>query len=147
MNPPMLRQLARFAVVGALGFAIDGGLLYQLLQWQFDPYLARGISFPVAVTATWYLNRIWTFSVGEVAASRREYKRYLLIQVAGAGANYAVYVLVLQFVEHTPANALIALAVGALVGLIINFFGARYWAFAVPLRSSNGLHLPDGPRK
>ncbi len=147
MNPPMLRQLVRFAVVGTLGFVIDGGLLYLLLQSQFDPYLARGISFPIAVTATWYLNRVWTFSIGDVAVSPREYKRYLLIQIAGAGANYAVYVLLLQFVEHTPANALMALAVGALVGLIINFFGARYWAFAAPLESSDALQAPDSPRK
>ncbi len=146
MNPQWLSQFSRFSAVGAFGFVLDGGLLYLLLQWQFDPFLGRGISFPIAVTATWYLHRTWTFSIGRVAASRHEYKRYMLVQIFAAVANYAIYALLLQFVEHTPVNALIALAIGAVVGLVINFFGARSWAFAAPLQSSKAVHTPDGPR-
>lgn len=136
MTRDLLGQVTRFGGVGVIGFVVDGGLLYLLLQRQFDPYLARAITFPLAVSVTWYLNRHWTFGIRRLQADRgREYRRYLLIQGLGAVANYAVYCVILWFVVQTPANALAALAVGALVGFAINFAGSRWWAFAESRRA------------
>lgn len=131
-----LLQFRRFGIVGMLGFVVDGGLLYLLLQLQFDFYLARGITFPLALSVTWYLNRRWTFGISADHGRGRDYKRYALVQLAGAAANYGIYALILVFVEHTPGNALLALAIGALAGLILNFAGSRWWAFAGSLNSS-----------
>ena len=71
MNCAFIEQVARFLIVGTVGFAIDGGLLYLLVRTDVDPYLARGLSFPPAVTATWYLNRVWTFAARQGAVRRR----------------------------------------------------------------------------
>lgn len=136
MTHPSFLQFRRFAIVGMLGFVVDGGLLYLLLQLQFDFYLARGITFPLALSVTWYLNRRWTFAISADQGKIRDYKRYALIQFAGAAANYGIYALILVFVKHTPGNALFALAIGALAGLILNFAGSRWWAFADSLKSS-----------
>ncbi|HEX3847007.1 MAG TPA: GtrA family protein [Steroidobacteraceae bacterium] len=128
MSRGLLRQIARFIVVGGLGFAIDGGLLYTLVSRGADPYLARAISFPPAVTATWYLNRVWTFAARS-QAPRSQYLRYLAVQGAGALGNYAVYALILAFVRHTAERAFAAFAAGSAAGLLINFVGSRTLVF------------------
>jgi putative flippase GtrA len=121
-------QIARFIVVGTVGFAIDGGLLYLLVRSGVDPYLARAFSFPPAVTATWYLNRVWTFAAREGAA-RRQYARYLAVQLVGALSNYGVYAAILSLGHRSAEGALAALAAGSIAGLVINFVGARALVF------------------
>lgn len=134
MRRESVERFLRFCLVGIIGFAIDGGLLYLLVTRQFDPYLARAISFPVAVSATWYLNRHWAFGIGSgIAGKGRDYRRYLLVQGTGAIGNYLVYALLLVFLDPTASNALAALAVGALVGLAINYTGSRWWVFGYAL--------------
>ena len=128
MTRSLAGQLARFLVVGAIGFIIDGGLL-NLLVWQgINPYLARAISFPPAVTTTWYLNRIWAFAA-RAHGPRRQYLRYLAVQIVGACGNYLIYALILFVVPHTVDGVLAAFAVGSAGGLLINFVGARMFVF------------------
>ena len=68
------RRLPGFAIVGAIGFLIDAGVLTLLMtRFGFDPYGARTISFTLAVTATWYMNRQWVFGRADVPMSKREY--------------------------------------------------------------------------
>ena len=58
----LLRRLPGFVIVGAIGFLIDAGCLTVLMTgFDFDPYSARAISFTIAVTTTWYMNRRWVF--------------------------------------------------------------------------------------
>ncbi len=128
MNRAFIDQVARFLVVGTLGFAIDGGLLYLLVRIGVDPYLARAFSFPPAVTATWYLNRVWTFAARQ-GVVRRQYARYLAVQIVGALSNYGVYAVILSLGHRTPAGALAAFAAGSIAGLVINFAGARALVF------------------
>lgn len=128
MTRTLTGQLARFLVVGAIGFVIDGGLLNFLIWQGVNPYLARGISFPPAVTTTWYLNRVWAFAT-PAGGARRQYLRYIAVQIAGALGNYLIYVIVLFVVAHTVDGVLAAFAVGSAGGLLINFVGARTFVF------------------
>jgi putative flippase GtrA len=124
------QRFLRFCVVGCFGFAVDGGLVYLLVSYEMDPYLVRAVSFPIAVSATWYLNRHWAFGIASSTPGKgRDYRRYLAVQTLGALANYLVYALLLVFLSHTAPNALAALAVGSLAGLVINYSGARWWVF------------------
>ena len=123
------RQFCRYLAIGALGFAIDGALLYMLVAEGANPYWARALSFAVAVTVTWRLHRVWTFRTRATAGARREYFGYFAVQILGALTNYACYATVLGFLAPTPANALVALAAGAGFGLIVNFAGARWLVF------------------
>jgi len=123
------QQFLRFAGVGGAGFLVDGGLLWVLLSAGVDPFLGRAVSFPVAVLVTWLLNRIWTFSSASRLGLGRQLYRYLAVQIAGALVNYAIYALVLIFIVQTPTNALFALMIGAIFGLVINFTGAKMIVF------------------
>lgn len=134
MRGESLRRFLRFCLVGCFGFAIDGGLLYLLVSYGMDPYFVRAFTFPVAVSATWYLNRHWAFAIRSSTPGKgRDYRRYLMVQTVGAVGNYLVYALVLVFLSHTAPNALAALAVGSLAGLALNYTGARWWVFGYAL--------------
>ena len=74
----------RFVLVGIAGFVVDGGLLSILHSaLEMDVVLARSISFPVAVTATWYLNRVITFHRAKTTQRLREWGRYTVVAVLG----------------------------------------------------------------
>lgn len=96
------------------------------------PVAARAISFPVAVTMTWWLNRNWTFGAEEKSPAFRQLWHYIALQIVGALANLGVYVLILLFIEPTPSHALAALTAGALLGLVVNFLGSKYLIFRAP---------------
>lgn len=121
------REISRFAVVGAIGFVVDAGALYLMLYLGLGPYLGRVVSFLAAATATWALNRRFTFKhlVGK-RASLQEWLRYLLLMGLGFCANYGVYLLVLTALGNAGKLApLIGVAAGSLAGMCINFVTSR----------------------
>ncbi len=131
MPAPSLRgQLPRFAAIGGIGFLVDASILTLLVNgYGMGPIGARGISFAAAATATWYLNRRWTFAASASARRGPEYARYVIAQVLGAIINLLVYLLVIRLLPALGAIPVIPLAVGAAIALLFNFAAARYWVF------------------
>lgn len=126
----MANSLPRFIAIGALGFCVDAGLLALLVADGCSLYSARLVSFPVAVTVTWYLNRTWTFRAMATDYPVREYVIYVAVQVTAALANFLVYAGLLRWVlGETLVMAVPALSIGAVVGLLINYLGARGLVF------------------
>ncbi len=122
------RELLSFAAVGVVGLAVDVAVLYALapgLGW----YGARVVSFWAAASATWALNRRFTFAHrargGSVA---REYLAYLATMLGGGGVNYGAYALTL-YLLHGPLAAALGVALGSLAGMGVNFLAARYLVF------------------
>jgi len=127
----LLRRLPGFVLVGAIGFLIDAGILTALMQGlDFGHYGARAISFTIAVTATWYMNRRWVFERNAIHMSGREYTSYLSVQVIGALINLSVFAAVIEFVPGLAKIPVIPLAVGAAVALIFNFSASSRFVFA-----------------
>lgn len=130
---PWRRQIFAFALVGVIGFAIDAGVLTVLVSMLgLSPYRARAISFALAVFGTWLINRHWTFR-----AARRmpkslgtEYMRYLFVQSLGAASNLCVFAFAIARHPELIRYPVIPLAIGAAVGLAVNFVGSRMWVFA-----------------
>jgi putative flippase GtrA len=151
-TPPFLRPLARklgvdfirFGLVGAFGFTVDlivlqfvvghAGFTAQALgPVVVTPQMqARFISFPVAVAATWALNRAWTFKGGSGRKLHHEAAAYLAVQFSGGAANLAAYNLALALWPALAARLFIPLALGSAVGLCLTFVGSKYWAFKKP---------------
>lgn len=129
----ILRRLPGFVLVGAIGFLIDAGILTALMKsLDFGHYSARAISFTIAVTATWYMNRRWVFERIAVRMSGREYTSYLSVQVIGALINLSVFAAVIEFVPGLATMPVIPLAVGAAVALMFNFGASSRFVFSVP---------------
>ncbi|MCA8020417.1 GtrA family protein [Burkholderia metallica] len=123
------RQVAFFAVAGAIGFVVDAGILYMMLQSGTGPYVGRVISFLCAAFTTWQFNRRVTFSRSHGRSAWREWCEYLLAMAVGGTCNYAVYVLIIQFLHAGTFVPLIAVAGGSLAGMVINFASAKLWVF------------------
>ena len=127
----VLRRLPGFVLVGAIGFLVDAGILTALMTgFGFCHYGARAISFTVAVTATWYMNRRWVFDRTGIRMSGREYTSYLLVQVIGAVINLSVFVAMIEFVPILAKTPVIPLALGAAVALMFNYSASSRFVFS-----------------
>jgi putative flippase GtrA len=136
-------KLPGFVLVGAIGFLIDAGILTALMTgFEFDHYRARAISFTVAVTATWYMNRRWVFEQNAVRISGREYTSYFVVQVIGAAINLSVFVAAIELAPRLAIWPVIPLAIGAAAALLFNFTASSRFVF-----SDSDSKKPDRPRQ
>jgi putative flippase GtrA len=118
-------QLAKFCVVGAVGYAVNLGVYALLLNWANLHYtLAATGSFLVAVSNNYLWNRIWTFrnQRGHVAYQGL---RFLIVSVAVYGANLLLLTL---FVE-TGIGKIVAQAIAVVLVTPLNFLGNKLWSF------------------
>lgn len=119
-----------FIIVGGIGFIIDASILSILVHgYGWGDYTARIVSFAVAVTATWYLNRRYVFYARKTPDRHREFSRYLAVQLTGMAINFLAYSLCIATVEIMDRWPVMALAVGSTVALFFNFMGARIFVF------------------
>ncbi len=125
------RSLSRFVVVGSIGFLIDGGVM-QLITWAtgVSPLIARAFSFPLALSATWGLNRTWTFETGRERAPLSQYRRYVVVQIAGFIVNYAIFAALVTAGGLWRDWPLLALMVGALISMIFTYILSRLHVFS-----------------
>jgi putative flippase GtrA len=118
----------RFACVGAIAFLVDAGVLTAALAiapGRF--YLGRLVSYLTAASAGWWLNRRFTFD-GR-GGRWRQWPRYLIANLSGGFANYAVYAALIEIVPLCHSHPALAVAVGSLTGLVFNFAASRRFVF------------------
>jgi putative flippase GtrA len=121
----------RFVAVGATGFVIDAGILHGLADfWGVNPFIAQAIAFPIAVAATWLLNRVWTFGASDQPPVRQA-AVYFGVQCAGFLTNYVIYALALIVLPVLRHWLVVPLAMGAAAALCVTYTGARRLAFRV----------------
>ncbi len=125
----MSRSLIRFALVGTAGFLVDAATLKLLLHLGVDFYSGRLLSFFVAVTFTWYLNRIYTFQSRDPRLLR-EWFRFVSANGVGGILNYTTYALLVAAFVWFRNSPVAAVAVGSIVGLVSNFLLSHHVVFA-----------------
>lgn len=125
----MRREFARFAVVGSVGFCVDGGLFTLLTQSGWELLSSRLLSFVSAVTVTWFFNRYWTFAIDVHRGLRKEYAGYIATQTAGAVVNLSVFFVVIELYPSLQRIPLLPLAFGALVSMVFNYIVSKKYIF------------------
>jgi len=119
-----------FAAVGAAGFVVDASLLAaQVYLLGIGPYAARAGSFTAAATTTWWLNRRHTFRGLGRYSTRNEYWRYIVVQSLGALTNLGTYAAVVAGMPWFANYPVLALAIGAVPGLAVNYILGRLFVF------------------
>src|SRR5438046_8274654 len=113
-------QLAKFCVVGAIGYGINLGVYAALLHAGVHYLVAATCSFLVAVTSNYTWNRLWTFHDrrGGVAAQGM---RFLIVSLACLGAN----LLVLHLLITLGLGKLVGQAVAIALVTPLNFVGNK----------------------
>lgn len=126
------RQFVWFCTVGCVGLLVDVVTLV-MTRSALGIYGARAVSFLVAATATWLLNRCVTFSKKVDPDKRgsivREYTHYLGIMATGGAVNYVAYSVLAWKFDQSPWALSVYVAIGSLVGLGVNYLGASRWLY------------------
>ena len=121
-------QFFRFSLVGILGFAIDATVLSLALVAHTGLLPGRCISYLVAASCTWLLNRRWTFP-DRRRSPVKQWLRFLAANSFGGALNYGVYAfLVLHWHIFTLFPAF-AVAIGSVSGLASNFLLSKFVVF------------------
>src|SRR5919108_6023867 len=134
-------RFLKFAIVGAIGSALDFGIM-NLLTHLFNMRLvfAGTISFICAVTKNFTGNRFWTYPESLSRHMLHQLGMYFVVNAAGI----AIRIPILHFVEPPMANAFERLAhvshasseilaknatLGFAIAVVMlwNFFVNRYW--------------------
>jgi len=133
----IVRQFFSFGVVGVAGFVVDAGVLTLMLHTtRAGPYLGRVVSFLCAATTTWALNRIFTFRDHVTRHTLgAQWLRFLAANAIGGSVNFGTYSLLLATTALFAAYPVLAVAVGALAGMTVNFTLSRTYVFAHKARS------------
>jgi putative flippase GtrA len=118
-------QLAKFAVVGAIGYAINLAVYRTLLHAGLHFLAAATCSFLVAVTSNYTWNRIWTFrdQRGHIGVQGM---RFFLVSLAALGANLAILDLL---VSVAGIGKFAANAIAIVLVMPLNFVGNKLWSF------------------
>ncbi len=86
-----MRKLTFFLFAGAIGFVVDMGVLWLLLDFKLlDPFTARAPAIGAALVCSYIINRTFTFGASgrKVAAEGIRYGGVGLISTL---INYSVY--------------------------------------------------------
>jgi putative flippase GtrA len=126
-----LSRFVSFGAVGVLGFVVDAGVLHVMLRSTHSGlYLGRAVSFLCAVTATWILNRTFTFrGAAGPSGMHHEWLRYLGANSMGALINLGLYSVLVAHVAAFAATPAMAVAAGSLSGLVVNFALTKTYVF------------------
>jgi putative flippase GtrA len=118
-------QLAKFCSVGASGYVVNLGV-YSLLLNAADLHfgIAATISFVVAATSNYLLNRLWTFrhQRGHFAFQGL---RFFTVAAVVYGAN----LLLLSLFVHAGIGKIVGQAIAIVLVTPLNFVGNKLWSF------------------
>ncbi len=131
--PSLKTRLSRFTLVGFVGFFTDGGILLLLHDvYGINPYASRCVSFPVAMTVTWLMNRLLTFADRKDSQAASELGRYAAVQVVGALVNVLVFFALVRYFSFMSDIVLLPFAIASGIALVFNFLGSHFFVFRHP---------------
>lgn len=118
-------QFLAFAVVGAVGFLVDAGIVLGLTAYSADPIAAQLVAFSVAVTVTWLGNRSWAFGQSTRHQTLiQEWFLYVSANTIGWLVNNGIYITLVVKVPSISRQPVWAVAAGSLTGLFFNYTAA-----------------------
>ncbi|MGL3198121.1 MULTISPECIES: GtrA family protein [Curtobacterium] len=133
----LIAQLARFGVVGAVGFVVDTAV-FNLLRFTVlspdeihsGPFWAKVVSTIVAIFVNWMGNRYWTFRDQRRAVATREGIEFVVVSLGGM-----VIALATLGVSHYAMGLTSALAdnvaniIGLGLGTVFRFWLYKVWVY------------------
>jgi len=130
-------ELVKFGTVGLINTGLDYLVLNLLLA--IGPLKAKVVATIVATTASYLMNRKWTFGERARTGVRREYALFFGLNLVGMVIQLAVLGVAkygLGFDEHGGGDDRLALnianAIGIGVAMVFRFWAYRTFVFTAP---------------
>jgi dolichol-phosphate mannosyltransferase len=129
---PALTELVKFCVVGLLGMCVDLGAVIALKEtWNLDTRLCAVFGFIVAVTSNFFLNRKYTFKRAREMPMIFSYATYIGANLAGLAVRMlTIQAMIALAGMDQGRNYVFTNFVGILLATLVNFVGAKFFAFA-----------------
>jgi putative flippase GtrA len=122
----LMLQLFRYSWVGIFNTGLGLFVIWGLMLFGIDPYLANIAGYAAGLTLSFFLNRSWTFRGN---SDRWPVVKYLLAFAAAYAANLAILALGISIAP----NAAYFIQFAAISGYsILFFFLCRYYVFSSP---------------
>ncbi|MBT1585027.1 GtrA family protein [Curtobacterium flaccumfaciens] len=150
----LIAQLARFGVVGAVGFVVDTTVFNVLRITVLNPedvhsgpFWAKVVSTVVAIFVNWMGNRYWTFREQRRAVATREGVEFVVVSLGGM-----VIALACLGVSHYAMGLTSVLAdnvaniVGLVLGTVFRFWLYKVWVYH-PERTATAPAAADAARQ
>ncbi len=120
-------QLFKFGLVGGSGYVINLIAFTVLVQAAGVHHIAAAVlSFGLAVTNNYLLNRAWTFRDARGGHAGFEAARFFAVSVGALGVNLAV---LYGLVDLASAPVVASQAIAVAVAMPFNFIGNKLWTF------------------
>jgi putative flippase GtrA len=127
---PETLSLVKFALIGAIGFTIDAGLLYLGVYVLSTPLFAtRAVSILISVLATWLLNRSWTFKLRKIESVWIELFKYLGSRSVGAAINMGIFTSLVSLATMPFNNPILATPISSAITMLINYTMLRLFIY------------------
>ena len=134
----LMNQLARFGVVGLIGFVVDVGMFNLLRATVLEPsvihegpFIAKVISTSLAIAANYFGNRYWTFSATKREQVVREGVEFVIVSIGGM-----LITLACLWISHYALGFTSVLAdniagnvIGLGLGTVFRFAFYKSWVF------------------
>lgn len=117
----------RFLTVGVIALASDAATLYAL-RGEMGLIPAKIVSYMVALTVGWLLNRYFTFKSSDSKAFH-EWLRYGVIYIGTGVIHVSIFALLTYHSLHLYHHPIFALLITAGIVAVINYFLSKRFAF------------------
>lgn len=124
----LLAEFIRFGLVGLVGLVVDTATVYAT-RHALGLYGAGAVSYVVAATVTWALNRVFTFRGRGSLAAHRQWAMFMMANLLGFALNRSTYALAVTFWPLAADQPVIATSAGAIAGMFVNFGLSRRLVF------------------
>jgi putative flippase GtrA len=122
-----IRQFIKFGIVGVGNTLVDF-LVYFLLTRYFDFYylVANAVSFIMAATLSFTLNKFWTFRDRRRHVIKGQYAKFIVVSTIGAILAEGTLFI---FVHFFGVHDLLAKLLVVTIVVFWNFFANKFWTF------------------
>ena len=120
-------QFWKYCLVGASGFVINLFIFWLMINFAGVHYLvAATVSFAVAVSNNFFLNKYWTFGnpEGDVFSQAG---RFTIISITSWALNLLILRLLIE--DANIDNQIVAQAIAISLVTVLNFSGNKLWSF------------------
>lgn len=141
-----IEQFAKFFIVGIMNTLVDllvlnAETIITGIKSGTGYGVQKGLSFIVAVTFSYFLNKRWTFQDASRENAGKKFSQFIFVSLVGMAINVTAATLAIAYLK-TPINTFLNMPfmtdqvwvtlgglTGTAFGLVWNFIGYKFWVF------------------